>query len=71
MTIIRVKSHRAGDKLKTLLGRKVPYSYTFEDGGIFVKLDDPVEVEKALAIKGISKCRDQNDETYSPCWSMS
>jgi hypothetical protein len=39
------------------------------DGGCFVKLDDPAEIAKALAIKGISKCRDQDEEKYGKCWS--
>lgn len=67
--MLKTTSHRSREKLDRLLGKHPQYYYTFEHGGCFVKLEDPEVIAKALAIKGITKCRDQNEDTYMVCWS--
>jgi hypothetical protein len=57
--------------LHNILKRKPQYYYTFEDGGCFVELLDKKEIENALSVKGITKCRDQNSENYLTCLSIS
>jgi len=41
-----------------------------KQGGCFIKLDDPKEIEAVLKIRGVSKCRDQNEDSYRRCWNM-
>lgn len=67
--IIKTTSHRSRDKLHSALGRKPQYHWTFEDGGCFVILTDPAEIEKARAITGITKCRCQDESKYMTCIS--
>lgn len=67
--IIKTTSHRSRDKVGSALGRHPQYYYTLQAGGCFIKLDDPVEIGKVLAIKGVTKCRNQNEDDYGKCWS--
>ena len=67
---LRTSSHRSRHKVEFALGRKPQYHYTVRDGGIFLKLDDPAEVEKALAVTGVTKCRSQVEDDYALCWKM-
>lgn len=66
--MIRTTSHRSRHKLDGVLGGHPQYYFTFEQGGCFVKLDDPAQIERALAIKGVSKCRCQDATKYNKCW---
>jgi hypothetical protein len=70
--IVRTTSHRSRKKLDVALGRHPQYYYTFNDshGGCYVKLTDHIEINKALAIKGINKSRNQNEEDYHACWEV-
>jgi hypothetical protein len=52
------------------LGRHPEYYYTLQDGGCFLKLEDPVEIEKVRAIKGVTKCRIQDATKYGLCWMV-
>jgi len=65
--IFRTTSHRSRHNLDGVLGGHPQYYFTFEQGGCFVKLDDPAQIERALKIKGISKCRCQDDSQYMKC----
>ena len=38
-----------------------------QKGGIYFRLDDAAEIEKALAA-GAKKCRDQKPDGYCQCW---
>lgn len=67
--MLRTTSHRSRHGVDRVLGRHPQYYWTFNDGGCFLKLDDPKEIEAVLKIKGVSKCRDQNEESYGQCWS--
>jgi hypothetical protein len=66
--ILKTTSHRSREKLHGVLGPKPQYYFTMEQGGCFVKVDDPTLLARALEIKGITKCRDQNDDHYMKCW---
>ena len=66
--IIRTTSHRSREKLAGVLGRHPQYYFTMKDGGRFVILHEPEEIKKALAIKGVSKCRCQDEKQYKVCW---
>ena len=68
--IIRTTSHRSREKLIRMLNRHPQFYYTMKDSGKFVKMEDSAEIEKALAIKGITKCRDQDETKYLTCWRM-
>ena len=68
--IIRTTSHRSSEKLDRALGKHPQYYYTLEGGGCFVILESPAEIEKALAIKGVTRCRNQNEDDYGKCWDM-
>ena len=61
---VRVKSHRAADKLKLATG-PLNWHWTTQDGGKFVKLKIN-QLATALAIKGISRTK-SND--FAPCIS--
>lgn len=68
--ILRTTSHRSREKLQGVLGgRKAQFYWTFEAGGVFVKLDDEEEIKRALTIKGVNKARCQDEEKYGKCWS--
>ena len=65
-TVLRVNSHRAGRTLRTKLGHKPQYYYTWEHGGCFVVL--PKETtDRVLPIKGITRSRVKL-EALSTCW---
>jgi hypothetical protein len=68
--MIRTTSHRSRDRLESRIGRHPQYYFKCNGEGGFTWLDDPREIAEALAIKGISKCRDQDIENYNKCWSM-
>lgn len=53
--IIRVKSHRACDKLVRLLGYKPQGYYSFFFEGSFYEIPD--SCTEALSIKGVTKAR--------------
>jgi hypothetical protein len=50
------------------LSRRPQFFFTIEEGGKFFKLDDPQEIEVVSKIKGVGKCRNQNDADYQKCW---
>jgi len=64
----KTTSHVSRDRVDFVLGRHPQFYYTWEAGSIFFKLDDPVEIEKVLEIKGVTKCRNQDDAKYRKCW---
>lgn len=66
--IIKTSSHRSREKLHRELGRKPQYFYTMDSGGCFVILNDLKDIEKARAIKGITKPRCQDESVYRKCW---
>ena len=66
--MLKTTSHRSRDNVDFVLGRHPQYYYTFQDGGCFLKLDDPVEIEKVRAIKGVTMCRIQDESKYGRCW---
>ena len=65
--IIRTTSHRSRSGVESVLKKRPPYYYNFYEEGSFIKLEDPVEIEAVLRIKGVSKCRNQDDGHYSRC----
>lgn len=66
--IIKTTSHRSREKLDGILGKHPQYYFTFEQGGCFVKLDDPELIARAMKIKGVTKCRNQDESHYHQCW---
>jgi len=62
-------SHRAAYKVDQAIGRHPQHYYRIDNnkGGVYFRLDDAVEIEKA-AIAGAKKCRDQKPEGYYQCW---
>jgi hypothetical protein len=62
-------SHRASNKVDSALGRHPKHYYRNDNqkSGIYFCLDDPEEIEKALAV-GAKLCRDQKPEGYLQCW---
>ena len=66
----KTTSHVSRERVEYVLGRKPQYYYTMADGGVFIKIDDPTEIEKVKAAKGVKLCRDQKDATYKKCWKM-
>lgn len=68
--MLRTTSHRSRAGLDRVLGRHPQYYWTVEDGGCFVRLEDPAVIARALAIKGVSKCRCQDMKKYGKCWSV-
>jgi hypothetical protein len=66
--IIRTTSHRSRQKVDRALGRHPSYYFTFEDGGRFLNLTNLFEIESVLKIKGVTKCRNQNEDSYHKCW---
>jgi len=68
-TIIKTTSHRSWGRVEYALGRKPQSYYSWKVEGNFLKLDDPVEIEKVLKIKGVSKARNQQEDAYHKCWS--
>jgi len=54
--IIRVKSHRARDRMKAALGRLPQGYYSFDFGGEFREVT-PAEMEKLQGIRGITRAR--------------
>ena len=66
--MIRTTSHRSREKVDWVLRRHPQYYFTFVKGGYFVKLEVPQEIEAVLKIKGVSKCRDQKEDSYHKCW---
>jgi hypothetical protein len=65
---LKTTSHRSREKLHFELRRSPQYYFTSKVAGCFVKLEDSEEIKKALEIKGITKCRDQKEESYNKCW---
>ena len=63
------ESHRASDRVDRAIGRHPQHYFRTDNqhGGIYFRLDDPAEIEKALAA-GAMKCRDQKVEKYLQCW---
>ena len=66
--ILKTTSHRSRSKLDGILGSHPQYYFTFEQGGCFVRVDDPELIARALIIKGVTKCRNQDEEHYHKCW---
>jgi hypothetical protein len=69
MTILRVSSRRASDKLK----REAPggtwlYPADMLTGGTFYELPADADADAALHIKGVSRPRDQERANYRKCW---
>lgn len=62
--LVRVKSHRAGDRLKRLLG-ELEWFFSFRDGGVFVKVPSS-RLTEVLAIPSVTRAR-PNGEVYR-CW---
>lgn len=69
VTVVRIGSHRANDKLKRAnLGHvETYYSADFLRGGYFAFIPNE-RISEALSIKGISRVRDQNTANYSRTW---
>ena len=66
-TIIKTTSHRSRGRVEYALGRKPQSYYSWKVEGNFLKLDDPVEIEKVLKLKGVSKARNQQEDAYHKC----
>ena len=66
--MMRTTSHRSREKLERAIGRHPQYFFTMQDGGCFVKLDAPPEIEKALRVTGVTRCRVQDESKYMQCW---
>jgi len=66
--IIRVKSHRASDKLDRAIGRHPQYFWTMKDGGCFADVTEE-EFGRIKTIKGITKARVPREELHL-CWSF-
>ena len=62
-------SHRASAKVDSALGRHPKHFWRLDNqkGGVYFRLDDPDEIEKAIAA-GAKKSRDQKPEGYYQCW---
>lgn len=70
--IIRVNSHRAGEKLGHLIpeGEHTSlYDVGYRYGGVFHRIPDEY-AERARAIKGITMPRDQDHSHYRECIRM-
>lgn len=67
--MIKVTSHRAHDSLVKALRHKLECFYTWTADASFVKIAEN-EAEKALKIKGVSKCRKQDETKYRKCQSF-
>jgi hypothetical protein len=65
--IVRVKSHRASDKLDRTIGRHPQYYWTMKDGGNFAEVTAE-EFGQIKAIKGITKARVPSDDLRR-CWN--
>jgi hypothetical protein len=71
MVYLRINSHRATDKVKTLLKCELDWYYTFEEGGKFIKVtQDQYDTIKESKIKSVTKPRYQNDNHYNKCWNF-
>lgn len=67
--IVRIGSHRANAKLRHLIPEAVEvYENSFTKPGYFAIVPEGTEAA-TLAIKGISKPRDQDESHYSKMWS--
>lgn len=66
-TLLRLGSHRAGDKLRRLFGvEELDGHFTFQHGGIFALVDD-AQVADAVKIKGITRARVDWERVFR-CW---
>ena len=65
--ILRTKSHRARQRLESILGRHPQFFWTWEDGGVFAAVTAE-EYERVKRIKGITKARVPRDKLRQ-CWS--
>lgn len=65
--IVRVKSHRANEKLKRLLSDSLPlqWYWSFEDGNNFVEVPDE-RLPEVLEITGITRARPKGQ--LRKCW---
>lgn len=53
--ILRVKSHRAADKLERIVGT-LDWYYTIRDGGTFVRVSDDL-ADECLTVKSVARAR--------------
>lgn len=67
--IVRIGSHRANAKLRQAVPDMVEvYENSLTKPGYFAIVPEGTEAA-ALAITGISKVRDQDEDNYSKTWS--
>lgn len=68
VTVVRIGSHRANDKLKRAnLGHVETYYADFTRNGYFALVPND-RISEALSIKGISRVRDQDVTHYAQTW---
>lgn len=69
VVFLRETSHRISAKVDQALGRHPQHYWRSDDrqGGIYIKLLDQSEIEKALAA-GAKKCRQQDHRVFRVCW---
>jgi hypothetical protein len=66
--IVRVKSHRASDKLDQAIGRHPQYYWTMRDGGDFAEVSEE-EFNRIKTIKGITRARVARNDLRR-CWKL-
>ena len=64
--MLRVRSHRARERLDRTIGRHPQFFYTWEDGGCFAEVT-AAEYERVKSIKGITVARVSRDKLRR-CW---
>jgi hypothetical protein len=65
---VRVKSHRAADRLKYALRRELEWWFSWEKGGQYVLITAD-EVAQAVAIPSVTRARLGTDEELHRCWT--
>jgi hypothetical protein len=65
---IRVGSHRAGDRVRRAVGRKLREFWSFD--GPHIQLIRPDEWEKVKTIPGVTRARIKKPESYGECWYL-
>lgn len=65
--LLRVRSHRASERLRRLVGDDLEWWFSFQDGGSFARVPERW-VERALYIPGVTRARPKGE--VSRCWKM-
>ncbi len=69
MTFVKCNSHRARNRLFGIIGPKAQGYYSFKHNhfhGVYLVMDE--DLDRARALKGITKCREQDPDEWSACW---